>query len=866
MKYRVSLRAFLALLACSAMTATAQDVEKRMPHVPDLPRRALIIGMAYPPSSEKRLEQTLHDARAVNDALKDLQFQVDYVEDASRIKLEVAIGEFLEKTREGDVVFVYYAGHGMQIRGENYLIPFDYDAIGETEAQHQGYPVSALLRRLRQKKVKLTILVLDACRSSSFLPQGTMISGLAKIDRPEFTSTYIAMATLPDKTTPDKDSVFAKQLVAALRKPGLSVDDVFNDVRKQVSERTGQLQVPSSWSTSDIGEFIFRDTLQGEHMLAVMQAEADELERRVRQYEQDAIRATGTKQEELRQREEEKKELEARLQELKKDREKREEDQKQIIEAERGRKDRELKKQDALLAQQQAEARAQIEKLKQTATAIESLDENLTLEQARKIVLATRSRLTELRESMLAAQSKELAQIDTVLANEQRLVEQVDRKDTFETTAEVGQRREAQRDELLKLKKRSETARNEAIARYSAALTSGEQPLQERINALTARLYTADILSADWQNYDADHGALTVAAGPVLYSFDVTPSKAKELYEIRDKLRIESVYRYAEEGALPIRENIALVDALGDRFPKSTSSDIRLILARKTLAASDHAYWTSNRFDDFEVTASEEIERGAALIFTLQHHHSMSNVHPVRVSVSRERITFAVDPDGLWKPSSPVPGTWDKPPTHCDVGQFSGVIRNVSSIEITHNKQDEIFLRLKIREPNHSNDDQTLNFADQHSRKEEWVANTHLGIGLSRAKVRSRPEAERALTAIKHTIERAIAQARAAHVAIMNKPPSDSSSVEASKLTLDPGTNDDEVGTSNEPLTFTAVAAQCGDYDTCYTAGSKAYEAFNWPLAMASFQKAIALEPSKKEQTIYGDTRIRIGRVFVSMR
>lgn len=862
-RYPSRLSLLFVLLAC--MMALAQNSPQQASDTPTaLQRHALIIGMAYKSTSHP-LEEALDDSRAMKDVLEDLEFQVVYSPDPTRFQLETDIDKFIHQTNKGDVALVYYAGHGMQIRGQNYLIPSDYDAVGEADAQHQGYPVSVLLRRLREKGVKLTILILDACRVASFLSSGSTVSGLAQINAAEFPGTYIAMSTLPDETTPAK-SLFTEQLVEVLKRPGLSLDEVFNDVRQTVSERTKRSQVPTSWSTSDVGQFVFRDAMQAAHALAEMEANATKIEGRIREIDQAIIQTKERKQNEARQLESEKKELEARLEQLKNGRTKKEAEKEQALEVKRQRQEEMIAQQDKNLAAQRASVRFQFEGLNAKLTEnLRTFEGALTLDQARAIVAAAQASIAELQAGSLAAQNAELARIDELYSDRRLFFEQSEEKGAFETTAKSLQRRQAERDKLSEVKREWEAERAKVIAYYSADLATKEEPWQEKINTLTSRHYPADMVSATWQNYDADQGALIVAAGFSLYRFEVSPEKAKELYDIRDKFHIESEYCYADEGTPPIRENIFLVDALGDRFPKSELPDIP-VAKGGWHGTADHAYWAGNRFEEFEVIASQELEAGAVVTFILQHHHSWSNVHPVKISVSRDGISFEVDPNGLRKPDPSVLGTWDKPPTHCDVNQLSGDIRNVVSTEITHNKQGEIFLRIKIHDPKHPDDIRTENFADEQSTKVEWVANTHLGIGLSREKVQSRPQAERALTAIQHTIERAVTQARAMMPKNLSRSPTNSTS-HISQITPNTPPLDDKVEFTHWRFPSAAINPPCQDYDSCYKIGTDAYQKLNWPIAMAAFKTAATLELSinQKERSIYGDTWTWLGRVYLRM-
>jgi uncharacterized caspase-like protein len=771
-KRSVAIRCLFAVALLCTFAASQQPAENSS--APMLPRRALVVGMsAYQAAPLTRLERTVPDARALRDALSDLGFHVTYVEDAPRIRFDMAVNEFVGTIQKGDVVLVYYAGHGMQIRGEDYLVPVDYDAVGEPDAEHQAYPVSTLLRRLQEKDTKLDIIILDACRTNRSMPAGAA-SGLAKIEAAEFPGTYIAMATSPGKTTPDS-SPFAEQLVAALKKPESTLDEVFNEVRKNVSELTHRLQVPSSWSTSDIGDFTFRDSAQSEYSLALLQADITRLEEKVKEDQQRKTESQQKQRDETGKDKQERQQLTARLEQVRKKRDQEEVEKKNRLELERNRQAEELSKQDAELARQEAAARAKLEALRQQVQQGEA-SEVLSLDDARKHVAVARSRMADKRKAILAEKDSEIAEIDVVYSKRRRERAQPITKDMFETSAEFAQRRRKQEELLRSLDREWSTKKAKSASDYDTELAAQEKPLQDQIESLTTRLYVAEPLAVTWNNYNADSNSLTVAAGPFLYGFEVPPAKAKELYDQRDSLRLESKYRYQEEGAPPLREDIVLLDLRGERFAKIDlphglahpesrhtggnvrPSDTSVVIDAVGMMARDREYWSNNRFDEFEVGSSEELEVGSTLTFTMVHPHVIRNVHPVKVSVSRKTITFKVISSGLAVNGA---DSVNGPPSSCDLDHMSTDIRNVVSSEVTTNKQGEVFLILKIRDGNNSADIHIVSLADQYASKQKWVSKGALGIGLVRRSVRSRPEAERALTAVQHTIQRAAAQAKA---------------------------------------------------------------------------------------------------------
>jgi hypothetical protein len=172
----------------------------------------------------------------------------------------------------------------------------------------------------------------------------------------------------------------------------------------------------------------------------------------------------------------------------------------------------------------------------------------------------------------------------------------------------------------------------------------------------------------------------------------------------------------------------------------------------------------NNQFPEFESLAAEALSAGASLTFTLQHHHDWGQVHPVTITINRTSIRF--EAGGL----SEIPyqnnnaihigivkdrnGNPDAPPSSCEVSSLSGDIQRIVSTEVSTNKNSEIFLNMKIREP-HGQSIRNLNFADQFAAKEQWVKKAGMGVGVTKRTVRSRPEAMAALSAVQRAIQRA---------------------------------------------------------------------------------------------------------------
>src|SRR6185312_8436084 len=159
----------------------------------------------------------------------------------------------------GGVGVFYYAGHGVQLNGINYLLPVDSDIQDETELQTRSYDINEMLNKMDSAKNRLNIIILDACRNNPLLRSTRSASnGLATMQ--QGTGTIVAYATQPGATAADGpmggNSLYTQQLLLALSQPGLRVEDVFKQVRMEVYRRSSGAQTP--WENSSlIGEFFF---------------------------------------------------------------------------------------------------------------------------------------------------------------------------------------------------------------------------------------------------------------------------------------------------------------------------------------------------------------------------------------------------------------------------------------------------------------------------------------------------------------------------------------------------------------------------------------------------------------------------------
>ena len=180
--------------------------------------------------------------------------------DLSRAKLESAIQDFGNHLVGADVGMFYYAGHGIQIRGANYLVPVGANPTREVDVDFQMIDVGTVLRQMEGAGTRLNIVILDACRNNPFGSRGlrSTASGLAHIQAPE--GTLISYATQPGNVAQDGqggNSPYSKALSEVIRRPGLGIFDAFNQVGLAVKRQTGGSQQPWVSSSPIDGSFFF---------------------------------------------------------------------------------------------------------------------------------------------------------------------------------------------------------------------------------------------------------------------------------------------------------------------------------------------------------------------------------------------------------------------------------------------------------------------------------------------------------------------------------------------------------------------------------------------------------------------------------
>ena len=198
-------------------------------------RLALVIGNANYEKGE--LKNPVNDARLIASTLDSLSFEVILKENIeSQADFKMAVLEFGKKRRNYNVAFVYYAGHAVQVDGENFLLPTKQEFTSEDEVRLLGFSVQDIMMYLKDRSDQVNILVLDACRDNPFESSfnttrsiGGKGSGLAKIPPPN--GSFIAFSTDSGKTAPDGDgenSIYTTSLAKYMVREDSSINQVFS--------------------------------------------------------------------------------------------------------------------------------------------------------------------------------------------------------------------------------------------------------------------------------------------------------------------------------------------------------------------------------------------------------------------------------------------------------------------------------------------------------------------------------------------------------------------------------------------------------------------------------------------------------------
>lgn len=242
---RLALRG-AAFLACALLAVCASAAE----------RVALLIGNNQYATTP--LRNAANDAKDLGDALKELGFKVIVRENASRKDMIEAIREFGQALDGAEAGLFFFAGHAMQFKDRNYLIPIDAAMGSEEDVTFFSVDVSQVFDRMEKARTRFNFLILDACRDNPFAASFKLTqAGLAQMSAPS--GTLIAYATAPGSVAADgfrRNGIYTTHILQNIKVPDLPVEIMFKRVREGVERETRKLQTP--WDSSSLkGDFVF---------------------------------------------------------------------------------------------------------------------------------------------------------------------------------------------------------------------------------------------------------------------------------------------------------------------------------------------------------------------------------------------------------------------------------------------------------------------------------------------------------------------------------------------------------------------------------------------------------------------------------
>ena len=761
---------FVGLLGFSSgvCPAQSQPAVRGMVVDPAPPRRhALVIGNANYAGSPT-LTNTINDARAVTATLGDLGFQVKTGENLDVIALERAINTFVEGIGAGDVALFYYSGHGMELSGENYLIPVDFRARDEAEAKHQSYPANVLLEKLESRKPRLTIIVLDACRNNPFLRSARGgVGGLAQMQGGA--GVYIAFATAPGRTASDnpdgKNGLFTGRLVEALAEPHLDLNQVFDEVRAKVSGDSGGTQVP--WSISSvIGRFVFRDIAE---QLKKAEADRTRIESDIARAEQEVDRLKQIDQQSKAAKDRNVAlQAEARLRSL------RLEDDRKIADIKRWEElDRERKKieeanqeQDAIESRRRegevrrlAELRERVAALRSAVNANSGQPEtaDAAFAEWRSIntqILGIESESRQMSQKAAADVGSSYNELISKVAGSRPV------KDPFETSKDFQTRLTKYEAQMKQIEARRQSEVASVRGNYEVEMGKAAGPYKERQSLLERSYYPIRGSALVWKHYDPEQSALWMALGDKLLLCAVPPADARVANSSRDLLRIESRFRFSASAAEPdgysvghpaFAERRTCERINADRFVTELSG----LLERNDLVA-------------FRRQAAFALDVGANTLLkvNLLHHHSTGFDDFVMV-VGRAGLYF--EPHGQT----------------CTVTAGFLASDRIQEVSIVRQGSSGVLLHIAMASGKNLDKSAPVNFSVLGSRiAQEAETSRFGGVTITRDRVQSPAGAENTLSAIGWLIDRVRAM------------PPDVGSIPAITLTANPGV----LETRGEPI------------------------------------------------------------------
>jgi hypothetical protein len=219
-------------------------------------RSAILFGInSYPQSI---LKNAANDAQALSEKLQELGFDTKCIVDADASTMHRELVSFQDVLKKSNIGLFFFAGHGIQCKGENFLMTVDTSFVDEISCKYTAIPLNEVIEIFEDSGVNTKILILDACRDNPFIRwRSTTIEGLAPVYAPK--GTIIAFSTSPGQKASDGNNehgIYTNALLMHIGTPKISIEDMFKRVRNTVSSHTSHNQI--TWEhTSLMGTFSF---------------------------------------------------------------------------------------------------------------------------------------------------------------------------------------------------------------------------------------------------------------------------------------------------------------------------------------------------------------------------------------------------------------------------------------------------------------------------------------------------------------------------------------------------------------------------------------------------------------------------------
>ena len=219
-------------------------------------RVALVMGNNEYTGVLSKLRNPINDAQAIKSILESRGFEVIYQEDGSKREMRDSLNRFYEKIKRGGVGFFYFSGHGIELDGQNYLIPIDAKLDEKSDAEFEAIALGKITKKMQNAKNRLNIVVLDACRNDPF-SRSVGTGGLAKS---EPIGLFVSYSTGAGSVASDGkeggNGLFTKSLIKHMQQE-LDLQDVFQKTREEVYDNSNQKQFPAIYNQTIRGKFFF---------------------------------------------------------------------------------------------------------------------------------------------------------------------------------------------------------------------------------------------------------------------------------------------------------------------------------------------------------------------------------------------------------------------------------------------------------------------------------------------------------------------------------------------------------------------------------------------------------------------------------